>query len=396
MSLTIIRNDITKTQVDAIVNTANRQPTFGRGTDSAVYHAAGVRQLMEARSMIGQMQPGQVAITEGFELPAKYIIHVVGTKWRGGAEGEVDIIRSCYSKALQCAYDMECSSIAIPLLASGTFGFPKSIALALAMSEIRKFLAEHEIDVYLVVFDDESVKATEDVYGKVESYIDENLIVEQEICARESFVAEESVSYGVTADNEPVYFDESEYMESETSIGIPVVGGVQPQANMAPKAELSITDAKKAELEKQQTKVTQKRHSIFGWKKTKRSETRSLDELRFQVSESFADKLQRLIDGRLLDNPWVYTNACMSKQTFNKIINGQSVPKKNTVLILAITLKLNLDETVDLLARAGHALSPSSLSDTIIKYFIENGIYEWEEIDETFVHFDLAPLVQVP
>ena len=108
----IVRNDLTKMQVDAIVNTANQQPTYSSGTDTAVYNAAGEEELLAERKKIGSMNEGEIAITPGFKLPAKYIIHAVSPRYIDGNSGEETKLRSCYKKSLALAAQYECKSIA--------------------------------------------------------------------------------------------------------------------------------------------------------------------------------------------------------------------------------------------------------------------------------------------
>ena len=155
MPFQIIRNDITKVQADAIVNTANPKATFGSGTDGAIYKAAGEKELLAERKKIGDIAPGEVAVTPAFKLKAKYIIHTVGPAWNGGDDGEFDILRSCYRKSLEKTEELGCESVAFPLIATGVYGFPKDEALRIAMDEIGSFLMKSDADicVYLVVFD---------------------------------------------------------------------------------------------------------------------------------------------------------------------------------------------------------------------------------------------------
>ena len=154
MPFQIVRNDITKMRVDAIVNTANPMPGYGPGIDAAVYKAAGKNELLAKRQEIGIIDRGASAITVGYKLFAKYIIHTVGTSWKGGDSGEEEILRRCYRSVFKLAVDNEIESLAIPLLASGSYGFPKGIALRIALSEIESFMADNDMDLYLVVFDE--------------------------------------------------------------------------------------------------------------------------------------------------------------------------------------------------------------------------------------------------
>lgn len=179
MPFQIVRNDITKMHVDAIVNTANPMPGYGAGIDTAVYEAAGVKELLAKRHEIGMIERGHSVITDGFKLPAKHIIHTVGTAWQGGFYGEEDIIRNCYRSVFQVAEENDIESLAIPLLASGNYGFPKGIALRIALSEIEAFMSNHDIELYLVVFDEKSFSLSSELYGDIDEYINDNYVEEK-------------------------------------------------------------------------------------------------------------------------------------------------------------------------------------------------------------------------
>ena len=179
MSLEIIRNDITKVHADAIVNTANPQVAIGAGVDAAIYEAAGKEELLAERKKIGVIRPGEVAVTPAFKLPAKYIIHAVGPAWEGGNNGEIETVAQCYRRSLEKAKELECESIAFPLLASGTYGFPKDVALKTAVSEISGFLFNNEMLVYLVVYDKKSFEISGKAFSDIAEYISESDVIEQ-------------------------------------------------------------------------------------------------------------------------------------------------------------------------------------------------------------------------
>ena len=199
MPFQIIRNDITKMQVDAIVNPANPMPGYAAGIDSAVYKAAGEEKLLRRRQEIGAIAPGSSFITDGYNLPAKYIIHTVGTAWQGGTSDEETILRKCYRSIFRLALEHHILSLAIPLLASGSYGFPKGIALRIALSEIESFMSENDIKLYLVVFDEKSYSLSTELYGDIDEYINKHYVEEK--------ISEEySDSYvrGKSSNTEPV------------------------------------------------------------------------------------------------------------------------------------------------------------------------------------------------
>ena len=158
MPFEIVRNDITRMQVDAIVNAASRFPRVNAGVDGAIHKKAGP-SLLEARKEIGCIQPGTAAITPAFDLNAQYVIHAATPVWTDGLHAEAKLLRQAF-----------------PLLASGNHGFPKSTALQVAIAAFSEFLMEHEMQIYLVVFSGDSVALSEKLVNSVRSYIDQNYV----------------------------------------------------------------------------------------------------------------------------------------------------------------------------------------------------------------------------
>lgn len=152
MPIEIIHSDITKGEMDAIVNAANSQLQMGGGVCGAIFRAAGAEELQEACDDIRFCPVGGAVFTDSFHLPSKYIIHTVGPIWQGGSHGEENLLRSCYRNSLELAKSLDCTSIAFPLISSGIYGYPKERALEVAVSEIEEFLKEEEIQVYMVLF----------------------------------------------------------------------------------------------------------------------------------------------------------------------------------------------------------------------------------------------------
>ena len=339
MPFEIVRNDITKMAVDAIVNTANPRPVIGAGTDSAIHEAAGP-ELLLARQKIGPIDVGCAAITSAFELQAKYVIHTVGPIWNGGGFGEEKLLRNCYDNALKLAVKKRCKSVAFPLISTGNYGFPKDKALQIAISSFSIFLLEQDLQIYLVVFDRDSFKLSEKLFQSVASYIDEHYVM-----------ACETAAYAAYEDNRRRRFSNQREMELFKG------SAAMPSAPMAtPKAI-------------------------------------SLEEMLGQADAGFTETLLNMIDKTGKKDSEIYKKANISKQHFSKIRNNPNYkPTKPTALALALALELSLEDTKDLIGRAGYALTNSSKFDLIIRYFIEQGNYNVVEINIALYEFDQALL----
>jgi O-acetyl-ADP-ribose deacetylase (regulator of RNase III) len=335
MPFTLVRQDITKMQVDAIVNAANTALQMGGGVCGAIFRAAGAAQLQAACDKLAPIQTGEAVMTPGFHLPARHIIHTAGPIYRGGNHGEEEQLRFCYLNSLKLAVEHQCQSIAFPLISSGIYGYPKDEALQVATSAIRDFLAEHDMDIYLVIFDKESFQISEELLGKVESYIDEHYVsrLTDEHCRRKPSETGEETPH---------------YCRIEKT-------GMPMDPVSVPSSEL--------------------------------------DEALSHLDEPFSRALLNLIDVKGKTDVEVCKRANIDRKLFSKIRTGKGYrPGKRTVIALAIALELSLEETEDLLRKAGYALTRSEKFDVIIEFFIKNGRYDIFEINEVLFKYDLPLL----
>ena len=352
MAFKIVRNDITKMNTEAIVNTANDHPTVGTGCDSAVYNAAGFDELLAYRTeKIGFVREGDAFITPGFNLQAKYIIHAVSPLYMGGNEGEEKKLRSCYRKSLQLAKENDIKSISFPLISTGGFGYPKEEGMRIAIDEISSFLLNNEMEIYLVVFDDRATSLGGKIYPDLEQYIDQNY-------AEDKRLEEYGEGFFGSAD-----------VDAGTSYRRPGMHLAAMSMASMPAAECERT-AMPDEACVDTTGFFEEEH-----------ESR-LEERMKHISDTFSQYLMYLIQDKKMENAEVYKRAIVDKKIFSKIKNNKDYhPQKLTALCLCVGAKLNLDESKDLLARAGYALSPCDKTDIIFSYFIENGIYDMIELD---------------
>ena len=366
MPFHIVRNDITKMHVDAIVNTANPMPGYGAGIDSAVYEAAGKDKLLAKRHEIGAIDRGTSVITDGYNLPAKFIIHTVGTAWQGGKAGEEDIIRSCYRSVFNVAVNNDIASLAIPILASGSYGFPKGIALRIALSEIEAFMSESDMEVYLVVFDEKSVSLSSELYGDIDEYINDNYVEEKN-------QEEYPDSYGR---NERVRRG-TEFVAGGFASATSYVPGLF-KANKAEKRK-----RKEAELYEERAEVVEELSSLdMCLSAPQLDEERSLEDVVKNLDKTFMELVFSFADAKGLTDVEVQKKANLDRKAFSKLKCGTTKnPSKSTALALAVALELDLDDTKDLLSRAGLALSPCSKQDVIVQYFIEKEAYDIYEIN---------------
>ena len=336
MPLQIIRQDITKMRVDAIVNTTNEEMIGYSGVDLAIHTIAGAELDAEC-AKLAPLGLGQAKLSDAYALPCKYVIHTSGPVWRGGVVGESIILRSCYIESLKLAVKSGCRSVAFPLISSGVYGYPKDQVLKFAIQTITEFLFDHELMVYLCVFDKESYSFSQKLFSDIQEFINDEYVDEH---------------------------DEDFYETFDGSIDeMPMAKCIQ-----APMCADAMMPRKR---------------------ETSSAAGKSLREYMKQMDRSFQEMLFDLIDESGMTDVECYKKANVDKRTFSKIKSNKDYkPSKQTVIAFAISLQLDMNTTQELLATAGFTLSRSKVFDKIIRYFIYNGNYDIFEINEALFEFD--------
>lgn len=349
MPIRIVRNDITKMAVDAIVNAANSSLLGGGGVDGCIHRAAGPELLAECRGL-GGCETGDAKVTGAYRLPCKYVIHTVGPVWRGGNYGERELLACCYRRSLELALERGCETVAFPLISSGVYGYPKDQALQAAMETIGEFLLNHDLTVYIVVFDKVSYQIGGKLFSDIAAYIDQRYVDEHTDSALERS-RRQALWDMPMACPPPMRWD-----DRQAEGNGPAFGEAQPlMAGIA--ASTSLNDALK------------------------------------RLDEGFSQSLLRLIDQKGMTDAQCYKKANIDRKLFSKIRSNPAYrPSKPTALAFAVALELSLDETVELLKKAGFALSRSSKFDIIVEYFISRGCYDVFTINEALFAFDQSLL----
>lgn len=337
------------------------------GVCGAIFRAAGVSRMAAACDRFAPIHTGEAVITPGFNLPSRYVIHTAGPIWRDGKHDEERLLRSCYRNSMELAARQGCASIAFPLISSGIYGYPKAEALHVALDEIRRFLGDaadsgHDLDVYLCVFDKTAFEISSSIDKRLRAYIDDYYVAEHEdtlgsrtyeLLALQRFSdnkpkADRAVPSGVL--DMPDFLGDM----GET----PVYSA--PSAAPSPKSAGHVDDAVLSNLD-----------------------------------EPFNIILLRLIDAKGYSDVEVYKRANINRKLFSKIRCGDGyTPSKKTVLALAIALRLNIDETQDILACAGYALSHSVKFDVIVEFFIVHEMFDVFTINEMLFRYDQPLLGQ--
>ncbi|MCQ2497357.1 MAG: macro domain-containing protein [Lachnospiraceae bacterium] len=452
MSFKIVRNDITKMNTEAIVNTASATANVGPGCDSAIHAAAGFDKLLSYRMQyFGYVPEGEVFITPGFKLKAKYIIHAVSPQFTGGNNGEEEKLRSCYRKSLKIAKENGIRSIAFPLIATGGFAYPKEEGMRIAVDEINAFLLENDMDIFLVVFDTKSTLLGEKLYPALEAYIDHNYVKDKR---EEEYGDAHFNSVRPTDASYDRYMESARQLERRTmpNYSMPSPQATPPCPAPAPQVptpyhgamppcpapdripmpiqepgcqnfQSSGPGAPGPEFHRVPAEEQKKPFfggSIFKKKTSQRDigdalqytdnaiqpmQEEALEEIEVleqklnerlkHRSDTYSQYLLYLIQSKGLDNADVYKKAVVDKKTFSKIKNNPDYhPKKLTALCLCVGARLNLDETRDLLARAGYALSPCDMTDIIFSFFIEQKHFDILDIAIQLEEHGLEPLFE--
>ena len=348
MPLYIVRNDITHMNTDAIVNAANESLLGGGGVDGCIHRAAGPKLLAECRRLHG-CRTGDAKITGAYDLPCKYVIHTVGPVWHGGRNGERELLVSCYRKSLQLAKENLCETVAFPLISAGVYGYPKDQALRVAEETISAFLAENEMTVYIVIFDKRSYQISRERFAGIASYIDDR------------------------------YAEEHQDIYSVRLKRVQETAAYREMPDAAHDAEMSAPEALPLGAAAGQ-RAPAERHS-------------SPEDALRQMDESFSEMLLRKIDESGMTDAQCYKKANIDRRLFSKIRSDRLYrPSKQTAVAFAVALELPLDETGELLKKAGYALSHSNKFDIIVEYFILNGNYNIFEINEALFAFDQSLL----
>lgn len=377
MPLHIVRNDITKMKTDAIVNAANSSLLGGGGVDGAIHRAAGSKLLDECRTL-GGCKTGSAKITRGYELFAKYVIHTVGPIWQGGKTGERELLISCYKTSLALAKEYNCESVAFPLISAGAYGYPKHEAFRIAVDTITEFLAHEEMTVYLVIFDGEALTLGKKLFAEIEEFIDERYIEEHSDKER----------------RRDIYAEARQAKEFPKAFLSPELPTLTSLAKGAKKfAEKIMTAPKPSEKYEaphddfESVELYEEASELFPDEIC--AAPASLDDALRNLDESFSEMLFRKIDECGISDAECYKRANISRKHFSKIRCAKDYkPSKPTVIAFAVALRLSLDETHELLKKAGFALSRSNKFDIIVEYFLLKENYDIFAINEALFAFD--------
>lgn len=420
MPLQILRNDITKMRVDAIVNAANSSLLGGGGVDGAIHRAAGPALLEECRAIRareGGCRTGDAKMTGAGRLPCRYVIHTVGPVWQGGGQGEAELLASCYRRSLDLAAEKGCETVAFPLISAGAYGYPKQEALRIAVDTIRAWLqasGPEEMAVSLVVFDKAAFEVSSGQYAAVAAYIDDHYVEAHAEPAsmavarknralqnllkglggggKKQSLSEIGAALGAGDVRDAECAEDAAPPAAPPPPAVPGMAGgpgkppAPPTAAAAPLADIAPQVTPAAPFA---PAAPQAAPAAPFAPAAPQAAPASLREALRSLDESFAEMLLRKIDERGITDAACYKKANISRKLFSKIRADRLYrPSKPTALAFALSLELGLDETQELLRKAGFALSHSSKFDVIVEYFILNGVYDVMRVNEALFAFD--------
>jgi O-acetyl-ADP-ribose deacetylase (regulator of RNase III) len=379
MPLKIIRQDITRMDVDAIVNATNKNMLPGGGVDAAIHLAAGP-ELLEYCKGLGTLSIGEAKITPAFNLPCKFVIHTVGPKWMSGVDGERVLLRSCYREAMRLAIENGVESIAFPLIASGLYRYPKSKVLREATDVISDMLNSHEMDVYIVVYDKTAYDISRELCQDVQTFID-NFYIKSQLESVDEFCDKNRFDKFSDEQRERRSINHSRKIRDDSRFS---------------RRRLLDTTTLSDESSHDTFRGRRESDSLMEYSRSSSNSLLSIDEYKSfddifkNMDKIFSETLFEYIDKKGYTDVEAYKKSNVSRKTFSKIKCDPSYkPSKITAVSFAIGLHLNLDETKHLLSTAGMCLSRSSKFDVIIEYFITSGKYETIfDVNEVLYQFD--------
>ena len=359
MAFQIIFGNIIEQHVDAVVNPTNVRMHPSGGTDLQIHKAAGP-EFDAAVKALGRCEVGEAKITPGFNLPAKYVIHTVGPVWEYGLKNEAEKLASCYKNCLRLAEENGCESIAFPLISAGTYRFPKDQAQKIAEDVIRDYLETHEMEISLVLYDPDLLRLDAALERDLRAAIRKSVREHgDEFGALLSPVSFDICMPDACKRNESVPFDENEEDEADFD---EEEDGILPEACKRKVIEPLYCDKCALEAAPMADFTENQAHDL---------ENRLKNGVK-----TFSDYIFKLIDEKGLTDPEFYKGANMSRQTFSKMKTKSYQPKKDSVVLMALSLKLTPDEANKLLEHAGYSLSYTVPADIVARFYLEHKMYD--------------------
>ena len=338
MPLRIIRNDLLKMEVDAIVNPTDSLLS-GSGSIDFKIHLAGEEALQKELDAFGKCNVGDAILTHAYNLPCEYIIHTVGPVWNGDAK-VFKAIESCYRHCLEIALDQDFESIAFPLIATGSFGCPTDKAIQIAINTINSFLIDYDLDVYLVVYNSEAFGISQKLVEDVKSYIDADTVEDERIQCIQKLLS---------------FYEFNEAPLEKRPVGkIRISEAIEPTLKCCAPCGVPFLSNECCDFE------TENLENLIP----------ELDKIKGFNEDSFTYKLFKIIDDNKLKDAEVYNAAGISKMVFSNLRKG-TIPKKKTVFQLCLALPINIEQATELLASAGYTFVLSNKFEKTIKKIVE-------------------------